>query len=79
MANRMTPKRAAQLIVYHWITCGGTSPWYMDAEEMTLVTEDSGYKVTEKRRDEIIRHVDKIMDPVKDRCAAALEKAGFSI
>lgn len=75
----MTPKRAAQMLIYHWLTCGGTSPWYMDNEEMTLVTADAGYTVTDKRREEIIRHIDKMTEPLRQRCADALQKAGFSI
>ncbi|MGM1023516.1 MAG: hypothetical protein ACQEXV_24020 [Bacillota bacterium] len=77
--TRITPKRAAQLIIYRWITCGGTSPWWMDCDEMTLLTEDYGYKVTEKRREEIIRHVDAMTEPLRLRCVNNLGKAGIDV
>lgn len=70
----MTPKRAAQVLVYDWIISGGTSPWYMDEEEMSDRLRQYRYNVTEKRRDQIIEQVDKIIDPLKDKLADRIQE-----
>lgn len=79
MASNMTPKRAAQVLVYDWLTMGTGSPIWMDAEEMTDRLSTHGYKVTAKRREEVVRHVKAIIEPVRERMGVALEKAGFSL
>lgn len=77
--TKMTPKRAAQVLIYSWLTIGGTSPWWMDNEEMNEKLQDHGYKVTDKRRAEIIRHVESMTEPLRQRCMDSLEKVGISV
>ena len=74
----MTPKRAATLLAYNWITGMGPNPYYMDAAQMSEVLEDDyNWKVTEKRRDATLVQLSKIMTPLENRLQDALEKAGI--
>ncbi|MNW32235.1 hypothetical protein D3C74_91750 [compost metagenome] len=75
----MTAKRAANIIVYNWLTGGGTSPWWLTSEDMNFYMANYGYKVTDKRRDEILVHAAKIIDPVRMKLSESLQKDGFDI
>lgn len=53
MANtKLTDRELAIKFIHDWIY-GATEPHFMDADEMD---------VSEKRRDRVLKHVDKIMD-----------------
>ncbi|MFD1175361.1 hypothetical protein ACFQ3W_03485 [Paenibacillus puldeungensis] len=66
---KLTPKRAALILLADWLNGTQQSPWYMELDEMNYQLEQWNYKVTEKRRELIIHHVEKIVGPFRDKIA----------
>jgi hypothetical protein len=71
---KLTPKRAALILLNDWISNGGTSPWYKDTDEINDQLEDWGYNVTELRRTQIMEQVDKIIEPFRNRLEDSINK-----
>jgi hypothetical protein len=70
---KYSPKRAAMILLDNWIAIGGNHPDWMDSEEMSSRLHDYGWKITEKRRDEILIHAEKILEPLKNRISSYVE------
>lgn len=74
MMYKYSPKRAAMVILDAWLSSGSRSPWFMDTDDMMEACHQYGWKITEKRREAIIVHVDKIIGPLKERIAGFIER-----
>jgi hypothetical protein len=73
----LTPRRVARLLIFNWILMGGIRPWLMSDEEMNAITEEFGYTVTEKRQRQIKDQLNRIIDPVLQKCKEDLAAAGL--
>lgn len=74
----LTPKRAAMLLMRDWML-GSPSPHWMECEEINNKLDGWNYKVTEKRREQIIEQFDKILEPLRQRLDDNVQKFGAII
>lgn len=74
MKINYSPKKAAMVLLDCWLAIGGHSPHWMDIDEMEDKLHDYGWKITEKRRQDIIDQSEKIMEPLRQRLATYIEK-----
>lgn len=70
---KLTPKRAAQILIHDWLKGSTVSPWFMDAKEMTDKLSDHNYKVTELRQKQILEQAEKIVAPLKNKLASRIQ------
>lgn len=66
MKANPTPKRLAYFLIDQWFN-GGHSPWFLTISEIEGVLDEFGYKVTEKRRSEILFQVGSILKNISNR------------
>lgn len=77
--NTTTPRQAALVLIHNWMTIGAMHPARMCADDMTYWLKDTGYNVTEKRREQILKHVENLLRPLQDSIEDKLQQAGFSL
>lgn len=75
----LTPKRAAQLLVRDWLLRASSDPRIMYTDEMNMQLQGWGYNVTDKRREEIIRQVDLVLQPLMNKLDDDVQKFGAII
>lgn len=77
--GEMNPYRAALILMHNWVTMGTGNPKRMCIDDMNFWLSGMEYNVTEKRREAILDHVEKMMEPIQQGLEDKLIKAGFSL
>lgn len=69
-----TPKKAAMVLLDSWLSSLSGDPAFMDNDLMTEQLKEYGWRVTDKRHEDIKAAIAAIIAPLKDRVAKYIEK-----
>lgn len=74
MKSELTPKRAAELLVYEWLNGMIDHPVTLDAEDMTRFLLQYEYNVTNRRREQILEKVEDLISPLREKLAGSIQR-----
>lgn len=70
--SNMTPRKVAFILLDNWLNLC-MNPYFMTHDQMSEILEEWGYKVTDRRREQIIEHIEKMLKPLRERVREQVE------
>ena len=74
MSIPYSPKKAAVILLRDYTLTGGVHPQRMTKEDMTTALQDFDWRITDKRRESILRQTENVLAPLMHRLDKLIDK-----